>query len=714
MEEVFRDAHDELNSWLSFIDLICNTMLTQEENTPGNRGRVGFKPKPDKVLLLCGQSDKKDSLQNNHNNEGNASKLHEIFESLLEKGKNSKEGSSSPLWNLFRSKLLDDCERLAFIVALSVDLNRKYEQIYDVLSGDTSGSGRPTIGLIMDMCRLVFSKEECETTKLFDDSTIFRNLLVNKRAYAGSLMGEEISLRRSVVLLLLGKEDDMPYAGGIVSFLVNSDNDERVLDEEILAKFEKIYERIEGGIIHLKAPKGVGKKFLLQRMAREKNLGIIRIHLPMLCLMDVHKMEDVLREVSLKHLLFSDIIYLEFDDISSLPMSGVQDAIRILQQYVFTIVIGGDGNLPDNLEVRGQKLVLVVKSPTMGQQEVLWEEISKRYGISFSEEVELSQLVSKYNLRPGQIEKALLCAKEFYHGKDNDVIVTIGRDILEEQIRNMTGEKLLLLSDRLKTPFGIEDIQLRKEARIQVEQLLNRIKHRSIVNDIYGFSQKLPYGRGVSVVLYGPPGTGKTMLASVIAHELGLDLYRVDTSAIGSKYIGETEKNMEALFEAASGSNGVLFFDEADALFAKRTDVESSNDKHANSEVAFLLQKIEEYDGLSILATNAVQSFDAAFKRRMTYFISVDKPDKDERLEIWKKVFPKETPLANDVNFELYSRVEGMTGSTIKSAAVTAAYFAASKGTDVTNADIIEAIDLEYKKAGNMMGIKESLYSGIL
>ncbi len=525
MEEVFRDVHDELNSWLSFIDLICNIMLTQAENTPGNRGRVGFKPKPDKVLLLCGQSCQKDSFQNDHNNEGNGTELHKIFVSLLEKGKNSQEGSSSSLWNLFRSKLLDDCERLAFIVALSADLNRKYEQIYDVLSGDTSGSGRPTIGLIMDMCRLVFPNEECETTKLFDDSTIFRNLLVNKRSYAGSLMGEEISL---------------------------------------------------------------------------------------------------------------------------------------------------------------------------------------------SDEVELSQLVSKYNLRPGQIEKALLCAKELYPGNDNDVIVTIGRDILEEQIRNLTGEKLLLLSNRLKTPFGLEDIQLRKEARNQVEQLLNRIKHRSIVNDIYGFSQKLPYGRGVSAVLYGPPGTGKTMLASVIAHELGLDLYRVDTSAIGSKYIGETEKNMEALFEAASGSNGVLFFDEADALFAKRTDVESSNDKHANSEVAFLLQKIEEYDGLSILATNAVQNFDAAFKRRMTYFISVDKPDKDERLEIWKKVFPKDTPLASDVNFDLYSRVDGMTGSTIKSAAVTAAYYAASKGTDVTNADIIEAIDLEYKKAGNMMGIKESLYSSIL
>lgn len=704
MEEVFRDSYDELNRWLSFIDLICNTMLTKEENASGTSIRVGFKPKPEKVLLQCAQND--------HSYEGGSAELHEIFDSLLEKGKNSWEGNSLPLWNLFRSKLLDDCERLAFMVALSVDLNRKYEQIYDVLSGDSSGSGRPTLGLIMDMCRLVFSREECETTKLFDDSTIFRNLLVNKRSYAGSLMGEEISLRRSVVLLLMGKEDEMPYAGGIVRFLVNPDNDERVLDQEILTELERIYKRIESGIIHLKAPKGVGKKFLLQRMAREKNLGIIRIHLPMLCLMDEHKMEDVLREVSLKHLLFSDIIYLELDDISALPMPKVQDAIRILQQYVFPVVIGGDGNLPDNLEIRGQKLVLTLNCPTMGQQEVLWEELSKRYGISFSEEVELSQLVSKYNLRPGQIEKALLCAKALYSG--NDEIMTIGRDILEEQIRNLTGEKLLLLSNRLKTPFGIEDIQLRKEARNQVEQLLNRIKHRSIVNDIYGFSQKLPYGRGVAVVLYGPPGTGKTMLASVIAHELGLDLYRVDTSAIGSKYIGETEKNMEALFEAASGSNGILFFDEADALFAKRTDVESSNDKHANSEVAFLLQKIEAYEGLSILATNVVQNFDAAFKRRMTYFISVDKPDKDERLEIWKKVFPKDTPLASDVNFELYSRVEGMTGSTIKSAAVTAAYFAASKGTDVTNADIIEAIDLEYKKAGNMMGIKESLYTGIL
>ena len=163
------------------------------------------------------------------------------------------------------------------------------------------------------------------------------------------------------------------------------------------------------------------------------------------------------------------------------------------------------------------------------------------------------------------------------------------------------------------------------------------------------------------MILYGPPGTGKTMAAQIMAQDIGMTLYRVDLSQLVDKYIGETEKNLSALFEAAKGSNGILFFDEADALFAKRTDVESSNDRHANSEVAFLLQQIEEYDGLSILATNAVQNFDAAFKRRMTYMISVDRPDNEERLKIWENVFPKDTPVDENVNFELYSRVEGMT-----------------------------------------------------
>ncbi|MDE5591089.1 MAG: ATP-binding protein, partial [Acetatifactor sp.] len=201
----------------------------------------------------------------------------------------------------------------------------------------------------------------------------------------------------------------------------------------------------------------------------------------------------------------------------------------------------------------------------------------------------------------------------------------------------------------------------------------------------------------------------KTMAAQVLARALGLDIYRIDLSQIGSKYIGETEKNLGAVFEAAKFSNAVLFFDEADALFTKRTDVTSSNDKYANAETAYLLQKIEEYSGVSVLATNVMQNFDNAFKRRMTFMIPVEQPGEETRLRLWQKVFPKEAPLEEDIDFGVYARKAELTGSNIKSAALSAAYKAAAEHRKISNRDIIEAIDFEYRRSGRM-GISNELY----
>ncbi|MCD7806445.1 MAG: ATP-binding protein, partial [Lachnospiraceae bacterium] len=233
------------------------------------------------------------------------------------------------------------------------------------------------------------------------------------------------------------------------------------------------------------------------------------------------------------------------------------------------------------------------------------------------------------------------------------------------------------------------------------------------VNEEFGFGAKLPYGNGTSIVLYGPPGTGKTMAAQVLSNELGLDIYRIDLSQIGSKYIGETEKNLGAVFEAARGTNAILFFDEADALFTKRTDVSNSNDRYANAETAYLLQKIEEYPGVSILATNVMQNFDVAFKRRMTFMIAIEQPDEETRLRLWEHVFPKGTPLEDHVDFGVYARMAELTGSGIKSAALSAAYRAASEHRRVTNEDLIRAVDFEYRRTGRT-GLANELYGAMM
>ena len=202
------------------------------------------------------------------------------------------------------------------------------------------------------------------------------------------------------------------------------------------------------------------------------------------------------------------------------------------------------------------------------------------------------------------------------------------------------------------------------------------------------------------MIFSGPPGTGKTMAAQVIAGELSLSLYRVNLAGVVSKYIGETEKNLSEIFERAKKSRVVLFFDEADVLFGKRTEVRDSNDKYSNMEAAFLLQKIEEYSGIAILATNFVQNFDEAFKRRVKFLVEFPFPGKVQRAEIWQRVFPPEAPLGT-LDFDYLVENFELSGSNIKNIAVHSAFLAASDGEGVIGMKhVVAALKNEYAKSG--------------
>jgi len=216
----------------------------------------------------------------------------------------------------------------------------------------------------------------------------------------------------------------------------------------------------------------------------------------------------------------------------------------------------------------------------------------------------------------------------------------------------------------------------------------------------WGFGEKSAYGNGISVLLYGPPGTGKTTCAHVIAGELGLPLYRINLAQIISKYIGETAKNLDTVFNEAKSSNVILFFDEADALFAKRTDVKNSNDRHANSECSYLLQKIEEYSGVSILATNLASNFDEAFRRRINYMINIHMPSPAQRLELWQGHLPRQAPLSPDVDLQVLADNLEFSGSVIKSAVIQAAFFAAREGAPIGMAHLVKAVRWELRKLG--------------
>ena len=261
---------------------------------------------------------------------------------------------------------------------------------------------------------------------------------------------------------------------------------------------------------------------------------------------------------------------------------------------------------------------------------------------------------------------------------------------------NRTRPSLESLAQRLDTKATWEQLVLPEEAMGVLRQIVNQVRRRARVYDDWGFRDRMNRGLGVSAMFAGESGTGKTMAAEVIAKELNLHLYRIDLSAVVSKYIGETEKNLRRLFDAAEEGGAILFFDEADALFGKRSEVKDSHDRYANIEINYLLQRIESYRGLAILATNLKSSLDAAFLRRLRFLIDFPFPSKAYRQQLWRKAFPERLP-TGVIDYEHLGQFN-ITGGTIHTIAINAAFMAAEQGEPVGMSQILASIRTEYQK----------------
>ena len=218
----------------------------------------------------------------------------------------------------------------------------------------------------------------------------------------------------------------------------------------------------------------------------------------------------------------------------------------------------------------------------------------------------------------------------------------------------------------------------------------------------WGFDRKLSLGKGLNILFSGPSGTGKTMAAEIMAHELKLDIYKIDLSVIVSKYVGETEKNLSKIFQEAETSNAILFFDEADTLFGKRSEVRDSHDRYANIEIGYLLQKMEEYTGIVILASNLRKNIDEAFTRRMHFSVDFPFPDEGHRLKIWRTIFPSEAPLHEDIDFAFLAKRFKIAGGNIKNIALNGAFLAAENSKRIGMSHIIQATKREYQKMGKL------------
>jgi ATP-dependent 26S proteasome regulatory subunit len=270
------------------------------------------------------------------------------------------------------------------------------------------------------------------------------------------------------------------------------------------------------------------------------------------------------------------------------------------------------------------------------------------------------------------------------------------RDQVWRACLNATRPRLDLLAQRIEPKAGWEDIVLPDEARHLLTEIAQQVRARSRVYDEWGFRRRMSRGLGISALFAGESGTGKTMAAEVLARELRLNLYRIDLSAVVSKYIGETEKNLRQLFDAAEDGGAILFFDEADALFGKRSEVKDSHDRYANIEVNYLLQRMEAFEGLAILATNLRSALDRAFVRRLRFIVTFPFPSAEERAEIWKRMFPPETPV-RDLDHAILGRLN-LTGGSIHNVALNASFAAAREGGRVTMPLVLNAARAEFRK----------------
>jgi hypothetical protein len=346
--------------------------------------------------------------------------------------------------------------------------------------------------------------------------------------------------------------------------------------------------------------------------------------------------------------------------------------------------------------------------PDYGRRQLLWEHFLLSGSLHASDETlraEVDMLAREFVLSSEGIRNAAAAIR------DAALEARPTRELMLSQARAYSSPRLHATARKVTPRYGWNDLVL-PEAQLEIlRELVANVQLRTTVLNKWGLGKKLVSSSGVSVLFAGPPGTGKTMAAELIAGELGLDLYKIDLSAVVSKYIGETEKNLESIFSEAATANVVLLFDEADALFGKRSEVKDAHDRYANLETSYLLQRMESYEGVAILATNFRANLDEAFARRLQFAVDFPFPQLEERRRIWTTLFPDDLPRAQNLDFDLLARRYALAGGNIRNIIVSAAYLAASNGNLVTMEHLLHGVRRELQKMGRTVSSADDGWS---
>ncbi len=608
---------------------------------------------------------------------------------------------------------LSPLQREVLIICLGPEIDLKYERLYGYLHDDMTKK-RPTLDLVMRLLCANFG-ERLEVRRILEPGSPLVDW---------NLLGvyDDPGIRRPVLPARYLKLDER-----IAGYLLGSDQiDERLLalldpqaDKPAAAMPEEVKTRLQQWIANwrqtwqqhppvvlLHGKYGSGRHAAAQAIAAGLGkpclmFSAVRLNAGGL------RTDQAVRLADREALLCDGLVcWSNVDELIQPDGEGEQrqehDAFvhTIAQGRAPVVLIGGKAWEPGRQMSGRAFLRLGFPESSYSERKTAWSEhLNSSTHLS---EAELNSLAGRFRLTPGQIGDAVNRAFTLMWARDPGSATLLSADI-DAASRDQSQNRLGTLARKLSPRNTWDDIVLPRQQLTTLRMICATIRQRPTVYGDWGFDRKLSMGKGLIALFSGPSGTGKTMSAEIIANELGLDIYKINLSAVVSKYIGETEKNLEHIFSEAQDSDAILFFDEADALFGKRSEVKDAHDRYANIETAYLLQRTEEYNGLVILASNIKKNMDEAFIRRLHFMLDFPFPEEVERLEIWRRTFPTQAPVSQDLDLPFLARKLKVSGGNIRNIILAAAFSAAEEKTAIGMRHLVRGASYEYQKMGKMI-----------
>ncbi|NEP00809.1 MAG: ATP-binding protein [Symploca sp. SIO2E9] len=619
-------------------------------------------------------------------------------------------------------------------IALAPELDRRYERIYTYLQDDVR-CRRPTVDLVLNLLCPSGEAKLARRCHFTPEAPLLRHsllhLVCDPNQLQPTLLAHNLKLDGLVLRLLLGEKGLDQRLQAFSNLLEPTISlEELTLNQEVKQALLKLvvedWRANQPLRLYFEGADTSRKHRTAQALARAVQAPLLTVDLTRIVEAKA-ELEPTLKLAYREAWFQKALLYLQgLESIQSNEKPSIYLSVLkiIAENQGITILAGEKPWRPEQTMVVGM-VTVPFPVPEFAVRRCCWQNQLTAAGISL-ESLELDTLSDRFRLNFDQIANAVIDAcnrarwrvaekhAQSRRDEDRDISTSptphsplpLQQPTLPELFaaaRAQSGHELGSLARQIQPKYNWDDIVLPANQKAQLQEICNQAKYRQLVWEEWDFQSKLSLGRGLNVMFSGLPGTGKTMAAEIIAHQLQLDLYKIDLSQVVSKYIGETEKNLNRIFTAAANANAILLFDEADSLFGKRSEISSAHDRYANIEVGYLLQKMEEYEGVAILTTNLRTNMDEAFVRRLRFIIEFPFPNQKERRRIWEQIWPSRVPRSEELDLDFIARHCEIAGGNIRNIALAASFLAADDGGIVKMNHLLRAVRREYQKAGKVL-----------